>query len=109
MNKSFNTRIVGNFAQGNGRKIIGSLSPGYGLVLRREPTNPVDPNAIAVFVKLSSDQERSLELTSGDLGEHQLGYVPAVDAAFLKHMELHGASMNGQTKTAITISYTEKA
>jgi hypothetical protein len=65
----FNSKIVGSTFR-RGQEIIKTLSPGDVLVLRAEPDNKFDPNAILV---LTNENETS--------DENQIGYIPKDTAA----------------------------
>jgi hypothetical protein len=91
--------IVGMFYRPPAQAILSVLSPGTELIVRAEPTNAVDPNAIAVWISTadipdSDAAHKKLELGAAECGltlddvlsteEHHLGYIPAAIAAALK-------------------------
>lgn len=89
--------IVGSFYRPPAKALIQSLPVGTPLTVRAEPDNPVDPNAIAVWLKSKDLTEAALAeldmLLSGfgytiqqilDSKEWQLGYLPKEIAEVLR-------------------------
>lgn len=107
--KTLETRIVGDFAQQTTKWILPILNPSDPLLLKREPENPHDPNAIAVFVAVTDEmQERVLQYTPGAedcRGMRQLGYVPRTDNVLLLDATFVACVKSARNKTAISIAY----
>lgn len=87
------TKIVAFFMFPEGKQPMKALKEGDNLTLKREPENPADPNAIGVWVTLPNG------------GEVQLGYVPAIVAANIRHARLGSAFKHPSAWDAIIILY----
>lgn len=72
------TKIAGIFSYPEGKGILKTLPTGQAMILKREPENPHDQNAIAVYAN------------SVDHPPIKLGYVQKVIAAQLKEAEILG-------------------
>lgn len=112
--KTIFTNVVGDFATGWGRIILPLLKSGHQLVLKREPENPYDNNAIAVYVLtegplrgLIKNARPGIPLDDGTLLQpiERLGYIPRAAAFLLRGRTLVGAEKNPQNKTSITVKY----
>lgn len=102
------TRIVGDFAKPALRVLLPFIEPGMPLILKREPDNIHDPNAIGVWFDVTPEILAKLVSDDQDLGGlQQLGYVPKVDNVQLIGCELVACVKNATNKTSITIHYTE--
>jgi HIRAN domain len=85
--------VVGMHFRPPAKPILANLPSGAILRLAPEPTNPYDPNAVAVFVpteEIPESQHQALDLSAGPFGftldqileqdSWHLGYIPKVDA-----------------------------
>ena len=64
---------ISGFQYWDGALVLDRLKPGYSVQLRKEPDNPHDPNAIAIFFEAT-----------------KLGYVPANQNEMLATMLFYG-------------------
>lgn len=103
--------IVGSFFRPPAKAILEVLPSGSPLILRPEPDNPIDPNAIQVWVsratlaKLSAQALSKLGETAPLFGhelsdilatpEHHLGYIPR-DSAIAIAKILAGSESSGK-------------
>lgn len=108
---SFVVLLVGAHFRPPAKTVIQSLPAPYPLELRPEPSNPYDPNAVAVWfdaTHLSADAKEELESTlpgsGGDLDDlisqrfWQLGYLAKEHAAL--HQELIARIIEGHNEDA---------
>lgn len=108
---TFVVPIVGAHFRPPAKTIIQSLPAGYTLELRPEPSNPYDPNAVAVWFDashLSPDAKEELEATlpanGGNLEDllsqrfWQLGYLAKEHAAI--HQERVAMIIEGHNEDA---------
>lgn len=91
------TRIVGSFSSGT-RELLKVIRPGDPLQLRREPENPFDSDAIAVYALIPANTETP----------KMVGYVPREHAYMLRFADLVSAMAHHKSKTAIEITYKDK-
>jgi hypothetical protein len=107
--------IVGAFFRPPAKAILEVLSSGSPLILRPEPDNPSDPNAIQVWVTratlaaLSASASARLGETGPLFGheladilaapEHHLGYIPRTSAGAVAHT-LDGHEAQGKLSFA---------
>jgi hypothetical protein len=90
------TKVAAVFNFPMGKNVMKGLVNGDELILRREPTNPHDPNAIMVFA------------ASGEEGNFvQIGYVPKQFAAKLKNSHLIKAIKDPMAWDAMAIEYVD--
>lgn len=89
------TVIAAPFKFPMGKPVLKALQPGDPLILKKEPTNQFDANAIQVIGK---DVEGH---------EVQLGYIPAKVAAHLSKCHLTACYKHPSSWDAIVIEYTE--
>ena len=75
--REFYTKVVG-VTQGNRQTVIAKLRVGQAVELRPEPTNPVDPHAIAVYVKGKQIGYVSAELAEENARDGWVGKCTAV-------------------------------
>jgi hypothetical protein len=74
-----NSKIAGVFLYPAGKEPLKKLPPGGEIQFEREPSNPHDPNAIALFISNSEIHNQA-----GGSGDRvRIGYVPRDVAAFL--------------------------
>jgi len=89
--------IVGSRYRPPARALLDAIAVGTPLTLRAEPTNAVDPNAIAVYLKTADIGDRAWVKLDGTLrwydtdimtvmseSEYHVGYIAAAIAAVLR-------------------------
>lgn len=90
--------IVGAYYRPPAKAILQALAPNHALTLRSEPSNPVDPNAVQVWVTLARQDFTTAQVikldteaqafghTAEDIfaqGHHHIGYVTRASNAEL--------------------------
>jgi HIRAN domain len=97
MKLQFTSPIVGMFYRPPAKAIVTYLKPGAMLIVRPEPDNPADVNAIAVFIPGGELTSQMTALMSAEISKSgrdanmecekelvQLGYIPKEIAADIK-------------------------
>lgn len=114
--KTLYSKIVGtNFKDPIVRSLLGVLKHGHTLILKREPDNKFDSNAIAIWVMVTGEMRDALSKGEGvtlpDEGtEIHMGYIPRIDNVFLKDSEtvIVSCLKSAANKTSCTVFYLPK-
>lgn len=85
-------KIAGIFAYPEAKEPLKHVPLGGKILFEREPLNPHDPNAIALYIEAPSTSGTigDTSIQTADIRRFKIGYVPKERAAYLRDRKILG-------------------